>query len=161
MRNIASNEGEDIACGRRASTAPRPTWCNRVRPQCTEGYAVTSIIFSPSQLGIPSDRYRKYTFLNLVGTVALARARLEHVLNFLEAAGEPKASVSPKRAYQFLRSADKDTLTKFSNNAPEKIMHGTVGAMDVFYLPSGWVFTERVGRGADAFGIRVSVLMKE
>ena len=51
-------------------------------------------------------------------------------------------------------------LTKFSNNAPEKIMHGTVGAMDVFYLPSGWVFTERVGRGADAFGIRVSVLMK-
>lgn len=73
MRNIVSNEGEDIDGGRRrrASTAPRPTWCNRVRPQCTEGYAVTSIIFSPSQLGIPSDRYRKYTFLNLVGSVAL------------------------------------------------------------------------------------------
>ena len=73
MRNIVSDEGEDIDGGRRrrASTAPRPTWCNRVRPQCTEGYAVTSIIFSPSQLGIPSDRYRKYTFLNLVGSVAL------------------------------------------------------------------------------------------
>ena len=125
-------------------------------------------ILAPSTYGIVHGQetataesgYTAALRLSWQGTRTIVCARLEHVLNFLEAAGEPKASVSPKRAYQFLRSADKDILTKFSNNAPEKIMHGTVGAMDVFYLPSGWVFTERVGRGADAFGIRVSVLMK-
>ena len=98
-----------------------------------------------------------------VRTVVAARAL--DVVKFLEAAGEPLSALPPKRLNNFLKSATADVLSKFAAKegaaGPSKLYHGNVGAGDVLFLPSGWLFVERVARTTDRIGVRCSVWFKD
>ena len=101
--------------------------------------------------------------MTVEGVRTVVAARALDVVRHLQAAGEPLSALPPKRLNNFLKSATADVLSKFAapgESGRPKLYHGSVGAGDILFLPSGWLFVERVARTTDHIGVRCSVWFK-
>ena len=74
---------------------------------------------------------------------------MQHVAS---AASTPRRS--PKQAYHWLKSASVDAAKAYKGKHGDKsLLVATVGPNDLFYLPAGWAYFEKVG-GNDFIGVR-------
>ena len=92
--------------------------------------------------------------LTFDGTRSIVFARALDVVSFLESLGEGRAAITPVRVYQFLKSATNETLAKFVDGNPKKLVHGTVGPKECLFTPCGWAFAERTLKNSEVLGMR-------
>ena len=93
------------------------------------------------------------------GTRSVTVARTSDLLDFAMSRGETKASITPKRLYQMFKSLNGEMLKKWVNDDKLKLYHGTLSPGDVFLLPCGWTFAERVMGNQDVYGFRVAYVL--
>ena len=67
-----------------------------------------------------------------------------------------------KELREFVKQCTAETMTKYIQSAgPNAFYRATVGPQDVFYSPPGWTIGDRIGKGADFYGVRYQFAMQE
>lgn len=93
------------------------------------------------------------------GTRRVVLLKTMDIVKFLANDGVGRASVTMQKVYNFVKTVSSEVLKKFEEAHPDSTQHATIGPLDALYIPSGWVFGERLQGNDDYIGLRMPIVV--
>ena len=93
------------------------------------------------------------------GTRRVVLLKTMDIAKFLANDGGGRASVTMQKVYNFVKTVSSEVLKKFNEAYPDSSQHATIGPLDALYIPSGWVFGERLQGNDDYIGLRMPIVV--